>query len=216
VHSKTYILTDLFMLKKFTHSCSSWSFHKTMCDTTSLYNFHSVGLRHLTEPFPECTGTLPSSRSRLLSYKTLLTISMPWSLLRCCLHSQSKVCPFLSRYTDSMERDSAVSVSVSRSSASGLNSKSYRYLCITSIPQSILKVMEQRQSGTATFRWQKTLSGSRLHSIIHPKFAVLQKYRLITKSLCTWWLQYQKRKHILNSTITYRDNVVRIRDNRWR
>ena len=122
---------------------------------TSMYNIHNVGLSHLTESFPENTGTLPSSRSRLLSYKTLLTILLPLSLLRCCLCSQSTVCQFLSRYTDSMKRDSAVSVSVSRSSASGLNSKSYHYLCITSIPQSILKVMEQRQPSTATIRGRK-------------------------------------------------------------
>ena len=37
-------------------------------------NFHNDGLSHLTESFPENTGTVPSSRSRLLSYKTLLTI----------------------------------------------------------------------------------------------------------------------------------------------
>jgi len=147
-----------------------------MYGTTSMYNFHNIGLSLFTESFPD-TGTLPSSRSRLLSYKTLLTILLQWSLLRCCLCSQSKVFRFLSRYTDSMKRDSPVSVSASRSSARGLNSKSYHYLCITSIPQSILKVMEQRQPGTATFRWQETLSGSRLHSTIHPKFAVLLKYK---------------------------------------
>ena len=142
-----------------------------------MYNIHNVALSHFTESFPENTGTVLSSRSRLFSYKTLLTILLPRSLLRCCPCSQSKVCRFLSRYTDSMKRDSAVSVSVSRSSASGLNSKSYRYLCITSIPQSILQVTEQRQPGTATFRWQETRSCSRLHSSIHPKFAVLQKYK---------------------------------------
>ena len=148
-----------------------------MHGATSMHNIHNVGLSHFTKSFPENRGTVLSSRSRLLSDKTLLTILLPWSLLRCRLCSQSKVCRFLSRYTDSMKRDSAVSVSVSRSSASGLNSKSCHYLCITSIPQSILKVMEQRQPGTATFRWQESLSGSTLHSTIHPKFAVLQKYK---------------------------------------
>jgi hypothetical protein len=148
-----------------------------MHGTISMYNIHNVGSNHLTESFLEYTGTILSRRSRLLSYKTLLTILLPWFLLRCCLCSQSKVCRFLSRYTDSMKRDSAVSVSVSRSSASGLNSNSCHHLCITNIPQSILKVMEWRLPGTATFRWQETLSCCRLHSTFHPKFAVQQNYK---------------------------------------
>jgi hypothetical protein len=157
-----------------------------MYGATSLYNVHSVGLIKAPHRIlPRIYGHCTSKQVTITFLQNHTYYLNAVSLLRCCLCSQSKVCPFLSRYTDSIERDSAVSASVSRSSASGLNSKSSRYLCITSIPQSILKVMEQRQPGTATFRWQKTLSGSRLPSTIHPKFAVLQKYWLIKRSLCT-------------------------------
>jgi len=53
-----------------------------MHGTISMYNIHNVGSSHLTESFLENTGTVPSSRSRLLSYQTLLTILLPWSLLQ--------------------------------------------------------------------------------------------------------------------------------------
>jgi hypothetical protein len=37
-----------------------------------------------------------------------------------------------------------------------------------------------------------------------------------SKSLCTWWLQYKKHATIFKTvSITYHNNVVRIRDNRW-
>jgi hypothetical protein len=41
-------------------------------------------------------------------------------------------------------------------------------------------------------------------------------YRMIKKSPCTWWLQYKEHAKIFSTvSITYHDNVVRIRDNRW-
>jgi hypothetical protein len=175
-----------------------------MHGTISTYNIHNVGSSHLTESFLENTGNVPSSRSRLLSYKTLLNILLQWSLLRCCLCSQSKVCRFLSRYTDSMKRDSAFSVSVSRSSASGLNSKSYHNLCFTNIPQSIQKAMEQRMSGSATFRWQETLSCCRLHSTIRPKFAVQQKCK-----------SYRKQLHVYLSCQQFFTNLLQIHDSHY-
>jgi hypothetical protein len=48
-----------------------------------------------------------------------------------------------------------------------------------------------------------------------PYTYILYIYRVISKSLCTWLLQYKTRKNILNN-FNHHDNVIRIRDNRWR
>jgi hypothetical protein len=42
-------------------------------------------------------------------------------------------------------------------------------------------------------------------------------YRVIKKSLCTWWIQYKTHAKLFSTfSVTCHDNVVRIRLNRWR
>jgi hypothetical protein len=46
---------------------------------------------------------------------------------------------------------------------------------------------------------------------------IYETYRVIKKSLFTWWLQYKKHEKIFQTvSITYHHNLVRLRVNRWR